>query len=91
MQSGDLLFQPGDVAVPFFVLLSGGMDIVQPALDGERMIARHEPGEFTGEMTLISGQRCLAIGRVTEAGSFLELSPESLRTLVARDEELSEI
>src|SRR5579862_3405598 len=91
VRSGDILFKPGDTAVPFYVLLSGRMEIVQPALDGERMIALHESGEFTGEMTMISGQRCLAIGRVTEAGEFLELSPENLRVLVARDAELSEI
>ncbi len=85
------MFQPGDVAVPFFVLLSGRMEIIQPALDGERMIARHEPGEFTGEMTMMSGQRCLVIGRVTENGEFLELSGDNLRALVAKDSELSEI
>ena len=72
-------------------LLYGRMEIVQPALDGERMLALHEPGEFTGEMTMISGNRCLVIGRVTEAGEFLELSPKNLRALVARDAELSEI
>ena len=91
VRRSDILFKPGDTAVPFYVLLSGRMEIVQPALDGERMIALHEPGEFTGEMTMISGQRCLVIGRVTEAGEFLELSPENLRVLVARDAELSEI
>lgn len=91
VRTGDVLFQPGDVAVPFFVLLSGRMEIVQPALDGERMIARHEPGEFTGEMTMISGHQCLVIGRVTENGEFLELSGENLRALVAKDAELSEI
>jgi thioredoxin reductase (NADPH) len=91
VRTGDVLFQPGDVAVAFFVLLSGRMEIVQPAIDGERMIARHETGEFTGEMTMISGQRCLVIGRVTENGEFLELSGENLRALVAKDAELSEI
>lgn len=55
VRAGDVLFRPGDMTVPFFVLLSGRMEIVQPALDGERIIACHEPGEFTGEMTMISG------------------------------------
>jgi thioredoxin reductase (NADPH) len=91
VRTGDVLFQPGDTAVPFFVLLSGRMEIFQPALDGERMIARHDPSEFTGEMTMISGRQCLAIGRVTENGEFLELSGENLRALVAKDAELSEI
>lgn len=90
---GDILFEPGDTSVPFFVLLTGAMEIVQPGFDGEpeRLVARHGPGEFTGEITMISGQRCLVRGRVTEAGEFLELSGEALRTLVAKDAEISEI
>ena len=72
---GEILFEPGDTNSPFFVLLSGKMEIVQPGLEGERPIAKHDPGEFTGEMTMISGQRCVVVGRVTEAGEFLETVP----------------
>ena len=88
---GEILFQPNDNSVPFFVLLSGRMEIVQPGLDGERPIAAHGPGEFTGEMSMISGQKCLVRGRVTEAGEFLELDGDALRALIARDSELSDI
>jgi thioredoxin reductase (NADPH) len=91
VKKGEILFEPGDTIVPFFVLLSGGMEIVQPALNGELAVATHGPGEFTGEMTMISGRRTLVRGRVTEPGEFLELSGESLRSVVARDAELSEI
>ena len=68
--AGDILFEPGDENVPFYVLLCGRMEIVQPDLAGERLIAKHGPGEFTGEMTMISGRRCLVRGRVTEPGEF---------------------
>lgn len=91
VKPGEILFQPGDTEVPFFVLLSGNMEIVQPDLAGERPITTHGPGEFTGEITMISGQRCLVRGRVTEAGEFLEISGDGLRSLVARDAELSEV
>lgn len=87
----EILFEPGDISVPFFVLLTGAMQIVQPDLAGERLITTHGPGQFTGEMTMISGQRCLARARMTEAGNLLELSGEGLRSLVAKDAELSEI
>ncbi|MFZ0759624.1 MAG: FAD-dependent oxidoreductase [Candidatus Sulfotelmatobacter sp.] len=89
--AGDILFEPGDSDVPFFVLLSGSMEIVQPDLQGERPIVKHAAGEFTGEIAMISGRRCLVRGRVTAAGEFLEVSSDGLRTLVARDAELSEI
>jgi len=91
VRSGDVLFEPGDINVPFFVLLSGSMEIVQPDLAGEQPIAKHGPGEFSGEMTMISGRQCLVRGRVTEPGEFLELSAEGLRSLLAKDAELSEI
>src|SRR5580658_10401878 len=91
VQPGDILFAPGDTAVPFFVLLSGSMEIVQPSLQGERSVATHVPGEFTGEMMMISGQKCLVLGRVTGAGEFLEVDADALRSIVAKDAELSEI
>jgi thioredoxin reductase (NADPH) len=91
VQRGEILFEPNDTDVPFFVLLSGSMEIVQPDLGGERTIAAHTRGEFTGEMTMISGQRSLVRGRVTEPGDFLELTGDALRALVAKDAELSEI
>jgi len=89
--AGEILYEPGDAEVPLFVLLSGGLEIVQPGLSGERPIVTHTAGGFTGEMTMISGQRCLVRGRVAEAGEFLEVSPDSLRSLVAKDAELGEI
>jgi len=91
VQQGEILFEPNDTAIRFFVMLSGSLEIVQLDLDGERAIVGHGPGEFTGEMTMISGQRSLVRGRVTEPGEFLELDGDALRSLVAKDAELSEI
>jgi len=91
VETGEILFEPGDSDVPFFVLLSGSMEVVQPDRQGERPIVTHETGSFTGEITMISGRLCLVRGRVTAPGEFLEMSNRDLRTLVARDAELSEI
>src|SRR3974377_1059116 len=91
VERGEILFKPNDIGVPFFVLLSGSMEIVQPQLTGERLITTHESGSFTGELSMISGQKCLVLGRVSKAGEFLEVSANGLRALVARDAELSEI
>lgn len=91
VRRGEILFEPNDSAIPFFVLLSGAMEIVQPGLKEERPIATHGPGEFTGEITMISGQHSLVRGRVTEPGEFIELSGEALRSLIAKDAELSDV
>jgi len=91
VKPGEVLFRPGDTGVPFFALLSGGMEVVQPTCTGERLITTHGSGQFTGELSMISGQPCLVLGRVTETGEFLEMKPESFRSLIARDAEISEI
>jgi thioredoxin reductase (NADPH) len=91
MKRGDVLFGADDSDVPFFILLSGSMEIVQPDMNGERLVASHGPGEFTGEMTMITGHRSLVCGRTTDRGEVLEMSGSGLRSLVARDGELSEI
>jgi thioredoxin reductase (NADPH) len=88
---GEILFQPGDTNIPFFVVLSGRMEIVQPGFHGELPITTHAPGEFTGEVSMISGQRCLVLGRVTAPGEFLELNGQELRSVIAQDAELSEL
>jgi thioredoxin reductase (NADPH) len=91
VQPGEVLFRPGDIAVPFFVVLSGKMEIVQPGLAGEHLITTHSPGEFSGEVSMISGQRCLVLARVTEAGELLEMNVNALRAFIGRDAEMSEI
>ena len=91
VERGEILFEPEDSNIPFFVVLTGGMEIVQPTNEGERRITTHGPGHFTGELNMISGKRSLVRGRVTEAGEFLELSAEGVRTLIARDAELSDV
>ena len=90
VEAGDILFQPGDEHVPFFVLLSGSLEIVQPSQDSQ-VIVTHHPGGFAGEITTMSGQRAFVLGRVATAGEFLEVRHEDFRTLIARDAELSEI
>ena len=91
VEKGEILYEPGDTNVPFFILVSGSMEILQPDISGGRSVATRGPGMFTGEITMISGRRSIVRGRVTQAGEFIELSADGLRLLVARDAELSEI
>jgi len=88
---GDIVFDAGDSHISMFIVLSGKLDILQFHKDGERPITTHHPGAFTGEINMISGRRSLVRGRVAEAGEFLEIVPDNLRTLIAKDAELSEV
>ena len=88
---GEILYRPGEVGRPCFILLSATLEIVQPSIQGERPVFNLCPGMFTGEAGSIAGQRTVVQARVIQAGEILELRPEDLRTLVARDAGLGEI
>lgn len=90
-QAGEILIEAGSDNVPFYVLTAGRIEIVQPSDDNEELVAVHEPGEFTGEVQMLSGRRALVRARATEAGEVIELDREHLLTLVQTDSELSEI
>ena len=91
VQAGEVLFEPGKVGMSCFVVLSGKLDIAMAGLSGEQVFVTYGPGQFSGEVVLISGARALARGRAAESGEFLELSADALRALIAKDAELSDI
>jgi thioredoxin reductase (NADPH) len=88
---GELLVEAGDQNVPFFVIASGTVEIIRPTGDSETLVALHEPGQFTGEVNMLSGRRSLVRARAAEPGEVIELDHDSLMALVQTDPELSEI
>jgi thioredoxin reductase (NADPH) len=88
---GDVLVNAGDAVIPFFVVESGQIEAVQPSRDTEKLVAVVGPGQFTGEVTLISGRRALVRIRARESGGLIQLDREHLLRLVQTDLELGEI
>ena len=88
---GEVLVEVGQRPVPFFVVLSGEMQVLRPAEGTEALIVTHRAGQFTGEGTMLTGRRALARTRVSEAGEVVELDREQLLGLIQTDAELSDI
>jgi thioredoxin reductase (NADPH) len=91
IQRGDILFDAGAQAAPFFVVTAGKVEIVQPSATGEELVTVHGPGQFTGEVNMLSGRRSLVRARASEAGEVIELDREHLLALVQTDSEISEM
>lgn len=91
IQQGEVLVEAGAEVVPFFVLTQGQIEIVRPIGASETLVAVHEPGQFTGEIQMLSGRRSLVRARVSKAGEAIELNRERLLALVQTDSEISEI
>jgi thioredoxin reductase (NADPH) len=88
---GEILFEPGDQKSDLFVVISGGIEIVRPVAGREEPITVLGPGQFTGEINMLSSRVTLARGRVAAEGSVVALDRDGIRAVVQRDPELSEI
>jgi thioredoxin reductase (NADPH) len=89
--SGEVLVEVGQRPVPFFVVLSGEIQVLRPSPGGEALIVTHRAGQFTGEGNMLTGRRALARTRVSEPGEVIELDREPLLGLIQTDAELSDI
>jgi thioredoxin reductase (NADPH) len=91
IQPDEVLVEQGDSIVPFFVVVSGEIEIVRPSGAAETLVTIHGPGEFTGEVNMLSGRRTLVRMRVTKPGKVIELDRQHMMALIQTDAELGEI
>jgi thioredoxin reductase (NADPH) len=91
VRAGEILFERGEQNTHFFVVVDGAIEVVRPVGEREEPVVVHGPGEFTGELNMLSARRSLVRGRAVADGSVIELDREHLRGLVQRDSELSEL
>ncbi len=91
VEKGEVLVEQGDSSVPFFVVTSGKIEIVRPCATIETIVSVHGPGQFTGEINMLSGRRSLYRARVIEAGKVIELNRQQLMALIQNDAQIGEI
>jgi thioredoxin reductase (NADPH) len=83
MTDGEVLWRVGDRHFDFFVVLSGTVEILERTTGGEtHLVARHNAGEFTGDVDMLTGRGALVEGRMTSDGEVLVLEADSLRHLL---------
>ena len=91
VQPGEVLIEQGDTSVPFFVVITGEVEIVRPFGVYETLVTVHGYGEFTGDVNMLSGRRSLFRARASKAGNVIELDHQDMLGLVQTDAELSDI
>ena len=90
-ERGEVLYEQGVSAAPFFVVISGELEVVRPSGSVETLVTVHRSGQFTGEVGTLSGRRTMFRVRVTKTGKVLELDRQHMLTLVQTDAELGEV
>ena len=81
MADGDVAFRAGDADVDFIVVLSGGLQILNPT-DGGRKIVTHGPRQFVGDIDLLTRRPVIVTVVARGPTTVLRMPGERLRRLL---------
>ncbi|HVW08285.1 MAG TPA: FAD-dependent oxidoreductase [Bryobacteraceae bacterium] len=88
---GEILIATGDRGIRFFIVKSGLIDIYDYSGDEPRVIATHGPGQFSGDISHITGLPAIFTAKTRGETEALEVSQESLRHVLNQCPGLSDI
>src|SRR5262245_39280137 len=80
---GDIVFRAGQPDIDLYVVESGRMEIRNPT-DGDRLIAVHEPGHFSGDIDVLTGRPVIVTAVAKGPTRLLCVPSGQLRTLLNR-------
>jgi thioredoxin reductase (NADPH) len=83
VHEGEFLYREGDVTYDFFVLVTAEVEIVVSVDGEEKIVIRHGPGRFLGELNMLTGLRVFVSARVVTSGEVVVVSRDRLRPLMA--------
>ncbi|MEM7637948.1 MAG: FAD-dependent oxidoreductase [Pseudomonadota bacterium] len=86
-----LLTEEGQTHQDFLVTLSGETHIFVTTPDGPKRVGWMEPGQFTGDISVITGAASLVRVTMGKAGELLHIEHDRLQDLLVANSELSDI
>jgi thioredoxin reductase (NADPH) len=90
-KDGEALFRAGDRDSRFYVIISGSVEIVDETGDSPKTVTVHEPGEFAGDVSQITGRPAVVSGYARGDVEVYEVSQEALREILNHHPDLADI
>jgi thioredoxin reductase (NADPH) len=88
---GQTLFKVGERDMKFFVVKAGEVDIIDHSGDAPKRLTVHRPGQFTGDVSHLTGAPAVVSAVACGPCEVLEMSGESLRRVLNNCPDLSDI
>lgn len=86
---GTVLFKEGDPGKEMYVVQSGKVAIAKKVRDVEKILATLGPGEFFGEMSIISNKPRNATAIVAEDARLLVIDPKTFESMIRGNSEIA--
>ena len=87
---GEVLTRPGDLERRLVLVVSGVVDIVREASGEEQLVRSLLPGQFSGEINMLSGRPGFVLVRARTTSEVIEVERDDLLTLVQTDASVGE-
>jgi thioredoxin reductase (NADPH) len=88
---GDRVFEHGQRETPLYVVISGALDIIDEAPEGDRYFTQCREGTFAADISMFTGEPTLAAGYAAGTTTLLAIPKETLRQVVATTAELGDL
>jgi thioredoxin reductase (NADPH) len=88
---GETLFRVGDRDFKFFVIKSGEVEIVDPYGDTPKTLVVHRAGQFTGDVSHLTGNPAVVTAIARSDCEAYELSGDALRKLLNQCPQISDL
>src|ERR1700749_1449976 len=89
-EDGQIIFRAGDAALDLFVVESGAIEILNPA-DDNRHIVTHGPGQFAGDIDLLTHRPVIATGVASGPTQVLRIQSTRLNQILSKVPRLAEM
>src|SRR6266446_9184839 len=90
-EDGQTLFAVGERDMKFFVVKSGEIEIIDYSGDEPKRVTVHRAGQFTGEVSHLTGAKAVVSAIAQGRCEVLEVSGEALRRVLNQCPDLSDI
>ncbi|MCC9654339.1 FAD-dependent oxidoreductase [Rhodopirellula halodulae] len=90
LRDGDVLFEDGQRDYSFFAIESGEVVVTEATSGVDQTVATHGPGEFTGDVTMLTGRPAVVTARARGDVQVIEITSCTIRHTLSEVPELSD-
>src|SRR5262245_57511010 len=91
MRRGETLMEPGDEHPACFVVTRGSVEILRVEGAGETLVHLNQPGQFSGEVNLLTGRAAFVRIRAREDGEVLVIDRDNVLRVLQLESEIGQI
>ncbi len=91
LADGEVLFHQGDPGSSLFVISSGKLRITKTVANEELLLAYHGPGQFSGDLTVLTSGVTGATGAAVGPTTVIRISQAALRKLIGDNAPLGDL